>query len=102
MLHTNDVEVVCVNSITEAEGLMQTGFSPYLVFLDNNLPDGPGIDYLRRLKADHYNKEVIMMTADYSDSLGELAISRGAYAFLEKPFSYRKVSELMEQVYKPR
>jgi two-component system NtrC family response regulator len=56
-----------------------------VVFLDVRLPDGSGLDALPSLRSSPGKPEVIIMTA-YGDPDGaELAISNGAWDYLQKP-----------------
>ena len=72
--------------IAEAETLLKAQHFD-LVFIDLRLPDGSGIDLLTRIKADSAETEVILMTAHGSLELTIEAIKRGAFYYLEKPFT---------------
>ncbi|MCA1615163.1 MAG: sigma-54 dependent transcriptional regulator [Acidobacteria bacterium] len=79
-------KVESARSVGEAEALL--GGRPFdLVFTDLRLPDGSGIDLLTRIKADSPETEVILMTAHGSLDLTIEAIKRGAFYYLEKPFT---------------
>jgi DNA-binding NtrC family response regulator len=79
-------KVESAKSAGEAEALLAT--RPFdLVFTDLRLPDGSGIDLLTRIKADSPETEVILMTAHGSLELTIEAIKRGAFYYLEKPFT---------------
>ncbi len=58
-----------------------------LVFLDVNLPDGSGLNALSAIKENHYEPEVIIITADGSCKGAEFAIKNGAWDYIEKPFT---------------
>jgi len=58
-----------------------------LVFTDLRLPDGSGIDLLTRIKQETPETEAILMTAHGSLDLAIEAIKRGAFYYLEKPFT---------------
>jgi len=78
--------VESAKSAGEAEALLAA--RPFdLVFTDLRLPDGSGIDLLTRIKADSPETEVILMTAHGSLDLTVEAIKRGAFYYLEKPFT---------------
>jgi DNA-binding response OmpR family regulator len=69
---------------------------PDLIFLDINLPDGNGLDELRRLKPYCEDCKVIMMSAfDHLKERKE-AIASGAIDFLSKPFSLIKLNQVIE------
>jgi CheY-like chemotaxis protein len=64
-------------------------FKPDLVLLDLNLPDFPGSEVLRRLRADSTTEAipVIVISADATPSQIEKLLSAGARNYLTKPFS---------------
>lgn len=97
MLYTRNAEVLCAHSINEADKILHSGIAPSIIFLDNTLPDGLGIHYLSRLKVEHYKTQVIMMSDNDEDSVKQYAMSQGCLGFLEKPFSYLNVSELVKK-----
>ena len=79
-------KVETARSAAEADALLRS--RPFdLVFIDLRLPDGSGIDLLTRVKADSPETEVILMTAHGSLDLTVEAIKRGAFYYLEKPFT---------------
>ena len=70
--------------------------SPYgLVFTDLRLPDGSGIDLLTLIKNDTPETEVIVMTAHGSLDITIEAIKRGAFYYIEKPFTPHQVTTLV-------
>ena len=72
--------------------------SPYdLVFTDLRLPDASGIDLLTLIKSDTANTEVIVMTAHGSLEITIEAIKRGAFYYIEKPFTPHQVTTLVER-----
>jgi DNA-binding NtrC family response regulator len=86
-------EVESAGSIGEAsEALNGRPFD--LVFTDLRLPDGSGIDLLTRVKTDAPGTEVILMTAHGSLDVTVDAIKRGAFYYLEKPFTPDQASVL--------
>jgi DNA-binding NtrC family response regulator len=96
MLYTRNVNVLCAYSIQEAENHISIK-QPFLVFLDNSLPDGLGIDFLTRVKTTYPDLKVVMITADATEELKQQALTEGVIGFLEKPFSYLRIKELLEQ-----
>ncbi|WP_419780224.1 sigma-54-dependent transcriptional regulator [Maridesulfovibrio sp.] len=75
-----------------AEG-MRKGLSGEFdaVFLDVRLPDGNGLDLLPRLKELPIAPEVIIMTGQGDPDGVELAIRNGAWDYLQKPLSPKKI-----------
>jgi CheY-like chemotaxis protein len=71
---------------------------PALVFLDLNIPGGPGLDVLSTLKGDPATAPipVIVITAEGEEGRA-VAIERGAVDYLTKPFSPRALLQAVEQ-----
>jgi DNA-binding NtrC family response regulator len=83
-------------SIQEARELLKG--SPYdLIFMDLRLPDGSGIDLLTHVKSDTPYTEVVVMTAHGSLDITIEAIKRGAFYYLEKPFTPHQVTTLIDR-----
>lgn len=68
-----------------------------LIFTDVRLPDASGIDLLELIKSETPNTEVIVMTAHGSLDVTIEAIKRGAFYYLEKPFTPQQVTTLIER-----
>lgn len=82
-------------SIEEEEKIMDV-LIPDLIFLDIHLPDGNGLDALRKLKPYCEDCKVIMMSAfDHLKERKE-AIASGAIDFLSKPFSLHKLNQVID------
>jgi CheY-like chemotaxis protein len=70
---------------------------PDAILLDLDLPDVPGIEVLRRLKASPKTSDVpvIIVTADATPGQTEKLVSEGATAYVTKPFD---VAELLTAI----
>jgi two-component system response regulator HydG len=89
-------EVATANNGAEAEDyLARRSFN--LVFTDLRLPDASGIEILSRVKDETPETEVILMTAHGSLDVTIEAIKRGAFYYLEKPFTPDQVVMLTER-----
>lgn len=89
-------EVKTARSVGEATALLR-GRAFDLVFTDLRLPDSDGIDLLTRVKTDTPDTQVIVMTAHGSVEITIEAIKRGAYYYVEKPFTPDQVLMLAER-----
>ena len=83
-------------SVSEATALLKSS-SYDLVFADLRLPDGSGIDLLTHIKTETPETEVIVMTAHGSLEITIEAIKRGAFYYIEKPFTPHQVTTLIER-----
>lgn len=64
---------------------------PDMVLLDNNLPDGFGINFVAHLKKLADTAKIVMTSAV---NIRELALEAGADVFIEKPISTSLLSEI--------
>ena len=67
---------------------------PTLVFLDNNLPDGQGIDQIANFRAKVPNAKLFMISA--MEGIAEKAIALGVDGFIEKPLNLNKIMEIIK------
>ena len=88
--------VESAKSVGEATALLKK--SRYdLVFTDLRLPDATGIDLLTHIKNENPDTQVILMTAHGSLDITIEAIKRGAFYYIEKPFTPNQVTMLVER-----
>jgi DNA-binding NtrC family response regulator len=70
---------------------------PDLVLLDIKLPDGNGMDILKRIHDVSDDVAVIMITAEGTVETAVEAMKLGAYDYLVKPFNLDKMQVLIER-----
>ena len=81
---------------TAAEAIERARDGFDLVLLDFQLPDGDGIEVLRRIKQTTPDTLVIMLTAHSSIERAVEAMRQGAYHFAAKPFDLDDIVALVE------
>jgi DNA-binding NtrC family response regulator len=96
LLCEHDYDVNTASTAAEAEALLARRWFD-LVFLDLRLPDADGIRLLEHIKQTAPETEVVLMTAHGSLEVTIDAIKRGAFYYLEKPFSFEQVLLLAER-----
>jgi DNA-binding NtrC family response regulator len=69
-----------------------------LLLLDQQLPDGKGIDVLERGLATESDQLVVMMTGQHDLELAIEAIQRGAADFVHKPVQTDQLSETIDRL----
>jgi PAS domain S-box-containing protein len=74
--------------------------APDLILLDLHLPDMPGQEVLRRLRAQARtaNVPVVILSADARPALINELLAQGVRAFLTKPLDVRELLELLDSV----
>jgi len=92
-IKTPEGNVRVVASLTEGLDCVRD-MSPDWIFIDNNLPDGKGIQAIRQIRDVHpgKNAKVVMMSA--MTNLKEEAFRNGADFFLDKPISFVEVKNI--------
>jgi two-component system, repressor protein LuxO len=78
-------EVTCAYSLADARAALED-FTPNLLLLDLQLPDGDGLELLDQLRADRPEVRVVVITANGSIYRAVQAMRAGAFDFLVKPF----------------
>jgi DNA-binding NtrC family response regulator len=75
---------------------------PALIFLDNSLPDGKGIDFIPFLKSRYPLVKVVIVTANDSPEDETAAYLKGADDFLGKPLSMECINRTLDKnVFRP-
>lgn len=86
-----------VNSLGEAQIALSNDV-PDVIFLDNHLPDGYGLDFISYIKNKLPHTKIIMITAHDSAEERNRAYREGVDLFLSKPFSRELIYETLEKV----
>lgn len=78
---------------TLQDGFQEAQYKPYdVVFLDVNMPDGSGLDWITHIKQCPSNPEVIIITGFGNPDAAETAIESGAWDYIEKPSSLSEMT----------
>ncbi|HEY4286662.1 MAG TPA: response regulator [Puia sp.] len=85
------------HDLQSAESYLTKG-KPELIFLDNNLPDGSGVLFIREILDFYPDAKIVLMTADVSMGLEEKALDEGAVRFIAKPFGSSTINELIHDI----
>lgn len=97
ILRQKSIEAAYVTTIAEGEVLLSQ-YAPPVIFLDNYLPDGLGVDYIRLLKKEHPSSKIVMLTAHDSFADREKAYKEGVDFFIGKPFSRNAILTTIEKL----
>jgi DNA-binding NtrC family response regulator len=93
--------VVEANCVAEAQARLRAARLDAAV-VDFQLPDGDGLDVLRRLRAADASLPVVMLTAHGSIDLAVTAIKEGAEQFLTKPVELPTLLVVLERLIEQR
>lgn len=78
---------------TLTDGLLQLEQAAFdLVFLDVGLPDGSGLELVRRIRSTPGEPEVVIITGAGDADGAEMAIKNGAWDYLQKPFNLKEIT----------
>lgn len=97
MLKKEDIEIDHVTTIAKAGAFLKEQ-QPNIVIMDNQLPDGLGMDYIATIKADYPGIKIIMITGNTDITDKETALQNGADVFLAKPFTKDQIQAAIESV----
>ena len=86
------------SSLAQAQQLL-TELQPQLILLDNYLPDGKGITLISDPPLVRANCSVIFITAASDMDTCSLAIRNGAFDYILKPVSWKRLSQSLERLY---
>lgn len=86
-------------NLSEARNLIRI-LKPTLIFLDNFLPDGKGLDLLKELITYPHPPDVIFITAASDTETVREAVRCGVFDYLLKPLAYERVQDSLERYIK--
>ena len=93
-LERNGYEVVRCYNLEEAEKNLNASLS--LVFTDLRLPDGDGINFLKKVKEVYPDLPVVVMTSYAEVSTAVEAMKLGAFDYISKPFQQEDVLNVIK------
>jgi len=97
ILRKKNLQTSFAHNIHEAKDLLATK-EPSILFLDNNLPDGRGVDFIQEIKDNHPSTRIVMITADDTLANKNKAINAGADFFIGKPFTRDTINKTIDTV----
>ena len=95
IIKKKNLSTAYVSTLHDAEKAIQV-INPNILFIDNHLPDGYGINFISQVKKSHPHTKIIMITA-YDTSLDkEKALSQGVDFFIGKPFTREIINKTLD------
>jgi CheY-like chemotaxis protein len=89
-----------VNTISDAVNALKTN-TPDILFLDNHLPDGFGLDFIPHIKENYPGVKVIMITAHDGAAERKKAQEGGVDLFVAKPLNRKLINDAIDKLYSP-
>ena len=97
ILRKKNLQTRFVNTIHEAKNILST-HTPIVLFLDNNLPDGLGVNIIQEIKNTNPTLRIIVITADDTLANKNIALKAGADFFIGKPFTREAINKALDTV----
>ena len=98
LLKQKNLDTDYVNTLTDAALALKKDI-PGIIFLDNHLPDGLGMNFIEYIKNHYPSIKIVMITAHDTAADRQRALKEGADYFIGKPFTrdviYKTVEQLM-------
>ena len=98
VLRQKNIDVVQANTLVQGKAKLSE-LMPDLLFLDNKLPDGTGMNELKTIRKQFPVMKIILMSANDDDAEQKHALKNGADLFLSKPFSQESVEDSIEKLF---
>ena len=96
--HEADLEVCCeAASLQEAVQFLNSG-SPDVAVVDISLPDGNGLDLVKRLRLRHPNTRILVLSMHDEALLAERALRAGALGYINKEEAAENIIAAIRQV----
>ena len=97
MLKQRSFRAAFVNSLSDAVTALQVD-TPSLLFLDNHLPDGFGLDFIPYVKKNYPEIKVVMITAHDGAAERKTAFNGGVDMFIAKPLNRKMIFDAIDKL----
>jgi DNA-binding NtrC family response regulator len=97
LLKDSDIGISQSLTLKQGKTLWEEEF-PHIVLLDNNLPDGLGLEMVEANNHLLANCKVIMVTADEKARMKKRAVDAGIHHFIQKPFNLKVIREIIKSI----
>ena len=97
MLRQRNFQTGFVNSISAATAALREN-APSLLFLDNHLPDGFGLEFIPYVKQNYPEIKIIMITAHDGAVERKKAYEGGVDLFIAKPLTRKMINDAIDKL----
>ena len=95
IIKKKNLSTAYVSTLQEAE-LAINGRNPNILFIDNHLPDGFGVNFIHKVKKSHPTTKIVIITAYDTAADKENALQEGADFFIGKPFTREIINNTLD------
>lgn len=95
-LERQGYEVFLASGVEEGIALCQT-VAPDVILVDYNLPDGNGLDFIRRLRVEDSAARIVMTTAHGDVGIAVEAMKAGAEDYITKPIVLEELGIFLQR-----
>jgi len=97
LLKQKNLDTDYVNTLTDAALALKKDI-PQIIFLDNHLPDGLGMNFIEYIKNHYPSIKIVMITAHDTADARQRALQEGADIFISKPFTRDMIYKTVDQL----
>ena len=97
IIRKRNLSTTCVSTLHAAEEAIN-GQNPDILFIDNHLPDGFGVNFISQVKKNHPSTKIVMITAYDTNLDKEKALHEGADFFIGKPFTGETINNTLDAI----
>jgi len=97
ILKYKNLQASYVNSISEAKRVLREDHHS-IIFLDNHLPDGFGINFIDEIRKLNPSVKIVMITAHDTSNDQSKAYEKGVDQFIGKPFTRETIFSAIENL----
>jgi two-component system, OmpR family, response regulator len=98
ILKQRQMQSVFACSLTEASDIIGHSSEFSFIFIDNHLPDGLGVEFIKKIKEKCPCCKIIMITAHDTEADRRKASYAGADYFIGKPFSRESILKSIDKL----
>jgi two-component system, OmpR family, response regulator len=98
ILKQKNIRTVFASTLSDADDIIEHDAELAFVFLDNHLPDGLGVNYIKEIKKKCPLCKVIMITAHDNEADRKKASYEGVDFFIAKPFSRELILKTIDDL----
>jgi two-component system OmpR family response regulator len=95
ILKIKNLQASYVNSISEAKRALKEDHHS-IIFLDNHLPDGFGVNFIKEIRKLDPHVKIVMITAHDTNNDRNNAYEQGVDQFIGKPFTSETILRVIE------